>query len=92
LAISSGGDEDDEMLEAGLCKSAIELEPGCMVGKPAIGAFAEPCRKAALFGNGGKSKVLFTGAQRELLAIGFPTELLDKKFGEIAMLQQRAGA
>ena len=40
----------------------------------------------------GEGVIAFTGAKRELLAARFPAEFFDEELGQIAALQERAGA
>ena len=92
LAGAVAGDEDDEMLEAGFGEFAVELEPRGVVGQAASGRFAEPGGEPALLGNRGEGVVGFSGAQGELFAARFPAEFLNDELGQVAALQEWAGA
>ena len=54
-----------------------------MVGQTAAGRFAEP---------GGEGIVGFPSAEGESLASRLPAEFFDEELGQVALLQERAGA
>ena len=83
LAGAVAGDEDDEMLEAGLGEFSVEFEAGGVVGQAAAGRFAEPGGEAAFLGDGGEGVVGFPGAEGELLAGGLPAEFFDEELGQV---------
>ena len=91
LAGAVAGDEDDEMLEAGLGEFAVELKACGVVGQAAAGRFAEPGGEAALLGERGECVVRFSGAESELLVARLPAEFFDEERGQVALLQKRAG-
>ena len=80
------------MLEAGLGEFAVELKAGGVVGQATTGRFAEPGGKAAFLGDGGEGVVGLPGAEGELLAGRLPAEFFDEELGQVALLEERAGA
>lgn len=86
------GDEDDEMLEAGLGQFAVELQAGGVVGQAAVGRFAKPGEETPFFCDCSEGVFGFPGAQRELLARWFPSEFINKELRQGAALQKRSRA
>lgn len=92
LAGEVGGGEDDDVLVAGLGELAVELEAGGVVGDAATGSGALPDGETFFLGDCGERVGGLADTEGELLAQGFPAELLDEEFGEIAGLEERSGA
>jgi hypothetical protein len=84
-----GGDAI-EMLETGLGKGAVELQPCGVIGQGRVSAGAKPGGEAAFLSDGREDKISFPRAERELLAAWLPAKFLDKQVGKIPALQEGA--
>jgi hypothetical protein len=92
LAGAVGRSENNEMLEIRLGEFSLNFQPGGVVWQPAIRSDAKPGGEPALLCEGGQRVVLLGGSQREAVPAWLPAEFLPEEPGEVAGLEERAGA
>jgi hypothetical protein len=80
------------MLEIRLGEFSLNFQPGGVVWQPAIRSDAKPGGEPALLCEGGQRVVLLGGSQREAVPAWLPAEFLPEEPGEVAGLEERAGA